>query len=179
VRSVAAARSLCWLARYLGKFGLFLNTPRIMCGLYIMGASVHSQARKAVPNACYTPNPQQAHHRYHASIMQERTTNHTDPHHTIFSSFMSLPFSPLQIFPTAPHGTNTKFHPLPKQPAILQHCIMYSDFSNSSDNYDVGKQILKLNGTNIIGRDLSVLPPTPVYVEVSFTVQRASQVLNL
>jgi hypothetical protein len=30
MRSVAAARSLCWLARYLKKFGLFMDTPRII-----------------------------------------------------------------------------------------------------------------------------------------------------
>jgi len=46
-------------------------------------------------------------------------------------------------------------------------------FSNSWDNYDVGKKVLKLNSTNIIRSNLSFSPSTPVYAESSLTAQSA------
>jgi hypothetical protein len=39
VRLVDAARSLCWLALYLKKFGLFLNTPRMFTSCKQYGGS--------------------------------------------------------------------------------------------------------------------------------------------
>jgi len=118
--------------------------------------------------------------------MQERTTDHTDPRHMIFSSFASLPFSQRQIFPSAPCPPSSlrvqipSFTPTHPNNPLHYNTVywLYSDFSNSSDNYDVGKEILRLNGTNIVRRHLGFSSSTSVYAKSSFTAQSASQVLN-
>jgi hypothetical protein len=109
--------------------------------------------------------------------MQERTTNHKDPHHTIFSSVMSLPF-PQHPVHFLPSQYKYQVAPLPKQPATLKHCMLYSNFSNSSDNYNVGKTSSETK-CHWYNATLSLSPSTPAYAESSFTTHSASRVLYL